>query len=134
LLEVDGFNFVNEDETYTEAVMATVEIKTSVTDSSLSKNLGSISADAVVYHVEDESFRHVPEIYVGRIKQMVVLGIIHVVYVAASETGIIYIVIVKCDSEILETCKLVLTRDDKRPVSWGHEDVCVYQISRTAAR
>jgi transposase-like protein len=125
LLEIDGFNFGNEDETYTEAVIATVEIKTSVTDSSLSKNLGCLSADPVVCHVGDDSFRkHVPEIHVGQIlQQMLVLGVIHVVYVAASETGIIYIVIAKCDSEILETCKLVLTRDAELPVSWAHADV-----------
>ena len=79
-------------------VFATVEIKTSVAQSSLVRTLPLSSADAVFCDFGDETFRRmIPVDHMGQIlMQVIVLQVSHAVYVAASETGIAFIVVSRC--------------------------------------
>ena len=97
---------------------ATVEIKTSVAQSSLHRTLPLSSADAVFCDFGDETFRRmIPVDHIGQIlMQVIVLQVSHAVYVAASETGIAFIVVARCPTELfaaserllLETCSTVI--------------------------
>lgn len=54
------------------------------------------------------------------IQQMLVLGASLAVYVSASETGILYIVIVQARGQILAECGRALTGIARRLVEWAH--------------
>lgn len=105
-----------------EEVTATVEIKTSVSDDSTLRAL-AVSAASIVYcHVGDAIFhRHVPIDHVGQLlHQLVVLDVRHLVYVAATETGISYILIARVSDSIVNSCRLILHSTCDQIVKWIH--------------
>jgi YqaJ-like viral recombinase domain len=105
-------------------VLCSVEIKTSVAASSLERSIELASVDVKVCRVGDSSFRSfVPEAHIGQIlHQMLVLHVSHVVYVAASETGVMFIIIAYCDISTLSLCELALEQAAGECVDWAYED------------
>lgn len=104
-------------------VFASVEIKTSVAMSSLDRAIGRATKDVVTCTVGDQIFRdNIPKEHIGQlILQMMVLKVNFVLYVAASEIGIMYLVVAHCPEEILQECKESLIRGAKHAVAWAHE-------------
>ena len=105
-------------------VLCSVEIKTSVATSSLERSIQLASVDVKVCRVGDITFRTLfPEAHIGQIlHQMLVLRINHVMYVAAAETGITFIVIAYCDVHILSVCELALEQAAEDCVAWAQEE------------
>ena len=78
-------------------ILASVEIKTSVASSSLDRAIGTATADSITCEFGDATFRqYIPETHMGQvIQQLPVLRVYLAVYVSASETGVLYVVIVR---------------------------------------
>lgn len=120
------FNDTNEeDEVEQNTVLATVEIKTSVADSSLQRSLFTSSADTVFCSIGDTTFKTcVPEEHLFQVVlQLCVVGTRYGVYVAATETGILRVVVVKCEKAKLDACFLQLQTIADPVVAWAHSDV-----------
>ena len=104
--------------------LASVEIETSVSRSSMDRALSRARADVVTCTVGDAAFReYIPECHMGQIlHQMVVLSVNLVVYVSAAEVGIMYIVVVRCTNSALKLCESALRRGAEKAVSWAHKE------------
>ena len=104
--------------------LSSVEIKTSIARSSLDRALQRATMEIVCCNVGDATFReYVPEEHVGQIlHQMVVLSVNYVVYVSASEGGIMYIVVVHAPRETLNVCEIALRSRASAVVAWAHEE------------
>lgn len=101
-------------------VFATVEIKTSVAQSSLDRTLPLSSADAVFCDFGDETFRRmIPVDHIGQVlMQVIVLQVSHAVYVAASETGIAFIVVARCPPELFAASERLLRETCSAVIEW----------------
>jgi hypothetical protein len=86
--------------------LASVEIKTSVVDSSLLYLGSNATVDIIQGTVGDHECRRViSESHLGQIlMHALTLECSYVIYVAASETGILYIAIAKCPGDIRSLC------------------------------
>lgn len=106
--------------------LASVEIKTSVTRSSLDRALGRATVDVICCSVGDNVFiEYIPKEHVGQIlQQTIVLSVNYVLYVWAAEVGILFIAVVYCDRCILDVCVDALNRRARCTVSWAHEEDC----------
>lgn len=107
-----------------ELVFATVEIKTSIAKQIL--DLANIYAntDVIFCIVGDETFHNViPQSHMGQVlQQFVVLSVRYVVYVSASEAGILYVTVVFSSEGILQICHSVLRKAVEPSASWAHND------------
>lgn len=104
--------------------LASVEIKTSVASSSLDIALGNASQDVVYCYVGDDEFvKRIPLGHVGQLlQQALVLDVNFVVYVASSETGILFICIALIPASVRQICRTTLIDYAKDIVSWAHSD------------
>ena len=104
-------------------IIASVEIKTSVASSSLDRVIAIATADAIICEFGDATSRqYIPEIHMGQvIQQMLVLRVRLAVYVSSSETGILYVVVVRAPEYILNAFELALAPNTRALASWAHE-------------
>ena len=123
LIDTCVLDLSNENITGGELSIASVEIKTSVAQSSLSRALNLATADVVTCCVGDAKFRrYVPDQHVGQvIHQMVVLSVNFVIYVSAAEAGTIYTCVVYSSADNVEKCYKAFTDVVLATVSWAHE-------------
>ena len=107
-----------------DEVLASIEIKTNVADSALSRAVELATAEDVFCHVGDAICQnYVPDDHLFQIfHQMIVLSINYSVYVIASETGILMTVVMTCSTEKLISCCETLRIIAAPLVSWVHED------------
>jgi hypothetical protein len=87
-------------------VIAAVEIKTSISRTTIDSQLEGMVCDVISCAVEGTAFKiFVPEGDIGQfLHQMLVLRRNHVLYVSTTETGGMYVVFAACDQTILEEC------------------------------
>jgi hypothetical protein len=105
-------------------VIAAVEIKTSISRTAIDSQLAGMVCDVISCAVGDTAFKKfVPEGHIGQLlHQMLVLRLNHVLYLSATETGIMYVVFATCDQTILEECQHALDKYGRGAVEWAHED------------
>lgn len=117
-VEVDGAVVTSED----GYVLAALEIKTRVAASSVGKSSTLASANLIRYEIGDETCRkYVPkEPMVQVLHQLVVLRFGLALYVCASETGTMYIAIIRCIAVLLDCCRRELTTALNPIVGWVH--------------
>lgn len=103
-------------------LLATVEIKTSVAESSVQLITSNATATAVHCTVGDENFRkYIPEGHIDQLlHQLLVTGLRHGIYVAATETSIQYTVIAFCPEDIIIACKRALVSTATDVLAWTH--------------
>lgn len=123
LIDTKELGFDDGDEA-TVHMISSVEIETSVAQSSLDRALGRATVDIITCTVGDATFReYVPEEHTGQLlHQMLVLSVNYVIYVSAAEVGIMYIVVMKCSDETLDVCRTALRNNTDAAVSWAHRD------------
>ena len=104
--------------------LASIEIKTSVSRSSLDRALQRATMDIICCTLGDAvSLEHVPEEHVGQVlHQMVVMSVNYVVYVSAAESSIMYIAVVYAPQEMLTACEIALRAKASAAVSWAYEE------------
>ena len=94
LIDVSSLNFgtdSGEIEHHTEALsVSSVEIKTSISRTSLDRALQCATMEIICCNVGDNTFRkYIPAEHMGQVlHQMIVLSVNYVIYVSASEAGI----------------------------------------------
>jgi hypothetical protein len=105
-------------------VLASVEIKTSVSSSSLQRSTAAASIDVTLCEIGDSRFKElVPESHVGQVlHQMIVLKCNYCLYVSAAETGILCIVVCYCADFVLRECERRLEEISGSLVSWAYTD------------
>jgi hypothetical protein len=106
-----------------EEALASVEVKTSVAASSLSGAVSNAAADIIKCDLGDATFRqYVPEAHMAQvIQQMIVLSTLFAVYVSASETGIMFVLVIRGFQPRLDAWKQSLLSTDRPLVEWAHE-------------
>ena len=111
-----------------EIVIAVVEIKSSICDESLACILSVANQDLVICEFGDEAFRaRVPEKHMGQLlQQLVVSSLRHVLYVAASETGITYAVLIVATQALLRLAVQTLQREASDTIEWLHTDPLMF--------
>ena len=107
-----------------DLVVCPVEIKSFVASSSLDRMLASASVSVIYCEVGDDIFRKIiPDGHIGQLlMQMVVLDSHFIVYVAASETGILNTVVVTANDVVLMRCKRILMKAAESTIAWLHSD------------
>ena len=103
-------------------LLATVEIKKRVASKSLNTALELATGDAVFFEVGDETFRkYIPESHTAQaLNQMMILDVNVAIYLAAGETGLLYVVYVHCSGVHLATCQSILTAQTSELVQWAY--------------
>lgn len=106
-----------------QLAIASVEIKTSTAQSTLDRALSRATAEVVKCSVGDAKFKqYIPTEHIGQVlHQLVVLSVNYLIYISASEAGVMYTVVVHCSSNIIDQCCNVLTSVALPTVSWAHE-------------
>ena len=128
LLNLKETSFLNtvgtEGQARNDEVLASIEIKTGVADSALSRAGELATAEYVFCHVGDAICQnYVPDDHLFQIfHQRIVLSRNYSVYVVASETGILMTVVMTCSTEKLISCGETLRIIAAPLVSWAHED------------
>jgi len=119
-VDVEGAVETGED----SYVLATVEIKTRVAATSLGESSALSTSELILCDVGDDKFRkYIPREHMGQLMhQLVVLGFGLALYVCAAETGIIYVVLVRCSSNVRLTFRTVLTTTASPILQWAHTD------------
>lgn len=107
-----------------EMVIASVEFKSSISSTSRDRILSMATMELQRCTIGDENFiRLIPEEHIGQLlQQMVVLAVQYLLYVAASESGIAYVVLVQCTGTLLQECQQVLETACRETVAWLHEE------------
>lgn len=92
--------------------MASVEIKTKVAANTLSSTLHLARSDPIFCHIGDDvCHRFIPmEHLVQVVQQATVIGASFAVCLVASETGVLYSVVVRVTSNVRSLCKSSLQR------------------------
>lgn len=116
LIRVDG-----------ELVIACVECKSSIGLAARDRILGHATVELLRCTVGDDTFiRLIPVEHVGQVlMQMVCVSSQYLLYVAASESGIAYIVLVYCEHDVLKQCERVM-KEKCACFSWIHDATVVY--------
>ena len=104
--------------------LAAVEIKTKLALSSLDRAVSLTSADVLFCDVGDETFQnYVPREHMDQvIRQLFVLRFKFAVYVDATETRILYTVVIRCSQTLLWAFEIVLISNVGFIVRWAYED------------
>ena len=107
-----------------ETAVATVEIKTCVAASSLDKSIEKATVDVVTCSVGDEIFqRYVPESQMGQIlHQFEVAKPMFVNYISASESGLLYICVIRGLPGVILHCEEAPENAALPAVQWAHEE------------
>lgn len=107
-----------------ELIIASVEIKTSIASSSLDVTHRHASLDVIYCRIGDHEFvRRIPLKHCGQLlQQSLVLDVDYFVYVAASETSILFICVIYIPSYVRRQSLSVLVDYAKCLVSWVHEE------------
>ncbi|PXF43284.1 hypothetical protein BWQ96_06981 [Gracilariopsis chorda] len=105
-------------------ILGCVEIKTRVADSSVGEAVLLSCPDVVLCEAGNDTFhKYIPQGHMAQLMQQVfVLGLRVGIYVAAAETGILYIVVYRCSEMVLRMCEDVLMDIASPIVKWAHED------------
>lgn len=124
LIDLSVLGMARDDVQGGQLAIASVEIKTSITQSSLDRALSHATAEVVRCSVGDATFRqYVPIEHMGQaLHQMVVLSVNYLIYVSASEAGVMYTVVVYCSSSIINQCCNALKSVAPPTVSWAFEE------------
>jgi hypothetical protein len=120
LIDLEALGFVQDAGGTKE--LASVEIKTSVAESSLRSAVSNASVDVVTCDLGDETFRrHIPEDHMAQmIQQMIVLTTPFAIYVSASETGIMFVLVIRGSANCLGEWKKALLSTGGSLVEWAH--------------
>ena len=102
--------------------LASIEIKTSVADSSLQNNLLRSTTDVIYCSVGDATCRlSIPEEHIFQVLlQLCIIKTQYGIYLAASETGLMRAVVIKCGQSTLDSLLSLLTQKSEHLVSWAH--------------
>jgi hypothetical protein len=105
-----------------EDVVASLEIKTSVAASSLSSAVSNAAADVITCDLGDATFReHMPEAHMAQvIQQMIVLSTSFALYESASETGVMFILVIRGSVHCLDVWKRSLLSSAAPLAEWAH--------------
>lgn len=104
-----------------DPLLPSVEINT-IASSSLYVALSIASTDVMYCRVGDNAFvRQIPLNHFGQLLQhSLVVNAYFVIYVSASETGILFICVVQMYAAVRQLCSAVLVENAKNIVSWAH--------------
>ena len=102
--------------------LASVEIKTNVAESSLDRLMQNATVDVLSCKVREGLFLElIPREHAGQLlHQMVVMAVKYVVYVAASESGILFTAGVYCRQSNLNFCYEALSNVAGPLVAWAY--------------
>lgn len=122
LILLEAIGFKRETNDAESSTLASVEIKTNIAESSLDRNMQNATVDVMKCKVGEPSFLSLilKEHAAQLLHQMVVLSVNYVVYVAATESGVLFTAVVYCPQDILDTCHQALAGVAGTPVAWAH--------------
>jgi YqaJ-like viral recombinase domain len=108
-----------------EEALESVEIKTSVSEISSSVTTQNASADVITCELGDEAFRkHVPEAHMAQvIQQMVVISILFAIYLRATETGFMFVLVIRASESFIDMWKRALLSVSTPLLQWAYTSV-----------
>jgi hypothetical protein len=108
-----------------EEALASVEIKTSVSEISSSVTAQNASADVITCELGDVTFhKHVPEAHMAQvIQQMVVLSTLFAIYLCATETGVMFVLVIRASETFLDMWKRALLSVSTPLLQWAYTSV-----------
>eukprot|EP00737_Agarophyton_chilense_P004797 gb/GEZJ01006395.1/.p1 GENE.gb/GEZJ01006395.1/~~gb/GEZJ01006395.1/.p1 ORF type:complete len:425 (-),score=36.09 gb/GEZJ01006395.1/:504-1778(-) len=107
--------------------LATVEIKTSVSSSSLNRALNNASLDLACVKVGDASvLQRIPQEHIGQVlQQMLVINTNYSIYAVSSETALLSCTLLYASNDKLRAYKDCLVSQAGPLVTWAHTDTPV---------